>query len=301
MGPLFFMCWKNLGPALESGTRNTLLDLRLWSNRREWKNQSKSSSILWFIPERIPDRTSVFGLTERQSCRCCGPRHSLLSGIKISTVWSMIQDRWITTWLHFQKPPIAVEIWTSDYISFKLITVTVKVYLSVSDLVFVQVSTATHPHFVVDAKMTGKDVLILYGSQTGNSEDIAKDLHERCSKDNISSVCKNLNSVKKVDLKEIAKFVVVVCSTTGNGDTPENAEAWWRSVKLRAAVSLNLFDCEIMNSFLSCEILLSPSFYWTRSRKTHLLTFPSLSWGLGTPTTINSVTWVKWLISVWRS
>ena len=85
--------------------------------------------------------------------------------------------------------------------------------------------------------MTGKDVLILYGSQTGNSEDIAKDLHEKCSKLKIGSVCKHLNSVKKVELKDIAKFVVIVCSTTGNGDTPENADAWWRSIKLRSAVS----------------------------------------------------------------
>ena len=89
----------------------------------------------------------------------------------------------------------------------------------------------------IDRKMGGKDILILFGSQTGNSEEIAKDLHERCSKLAISSVCKNLNSVKKVDLKKIAKFIIVVCSTTGNGDTPENADAWWRSVKLRAAVS----------------------------------------------------------------
>lgn len=92
--------------------------------------------------------------------------------------------------------------------------------------------------------MAGQDVLILFGSQTGNSEDIAKDLHDKCSSANISSVCKNLNSVKKVELKEIAKFVVVICSTTGNGDTPENADAWWRSIKLRSAVSrarCNLF------------------------------------------------------------
>lgn len=92
--------------------------------------------------------------------------------------------------------------------------------------------------------MTGKDVLILFGSQTGNSEDIAKDLHEKCNLKKIKSVCKNLNSVKKVELKEIAKFVVVICSTTGNGDTPENADAWWRSIKLRSAVSrarCNLF------------------------------------------------------------
>jgi sulfite reductase alpha subunit-like flavoprotein len=81
-----------------------------------------------------------------------------------------------------------------------------------------------------------KDVLILYGSQTGNSEDIAKDLHERCQKGSISSVCQQLNTMKKVDLKEIAKFIVVVCSTTGNGDVPENADGWWRSIKLRATV-----------------------------------------------------------------
>jgi sulfite reductase alpha subunit-like flavoprotein len=85
-----------------------------------------------------------------------------------------------------------------------------------------------------------KDILILYGSQTGNSEDIAKDLHERCQKCSISSVCQQLNTMKKVDLKERAKFIVVVCSTTGNGDVPENADGWWRSIKLRAAVCYHL-------------------------------------------------------------
>jgi sulfite reductase alpha subunit-like flavoprotein len=103
--------------------------------------------------------------------------------------------------------------------------------------------------------MTSNDVLILYGSQTGNSEDIAKDVHEKCIEAKISSLCQNLNSVKKVDLKSIAKFVVIVCSTTGNGDTPENADGWWRSIKLRSAVGIQVFlflaILESLNNLLS--------------------------------------------------
>jgi sulfite reductase alpha subunit-like flavoprotein len=32
-----------------------------------------------------------------------------------------------------------------------------------------------------------------------------------------------------------AKGLVIVCSTTGNGDAPENCDGWWRSTKLRSA------------------------------------------------------------------
>lgn len=84
-------------------------------------------------------------------------------------------------------------------------------------------------------------VHVLYGSQTGNAEDIAKDVCEKFQKAEIKSVCMTLNAAKKVNLKESAKFVVIVCSTTGNGDAPENAEAWWRSVKLRSA-SKDMFE-----------------------------------------------------------
>jgi sulfite reductase alpha subunit-like flavoprotein len=82
-----------------------------------------------------------------------------------------------------------------------------------------------------------KDIYILYGSQTGNSEDIAKDLEDKCRNAGIPVVCMTLNAAKKVTLKDMAKFLVVVCSTTGNGDSPENADAWWRTTKLRSAVS----------------------------------------------------------------
>ena len=84
--------------------------------------------------------------------------------------------------------------------------------------------------------MTVKKCYLLYGSQTGNAESISKDFSELLSeKIGDECVCKCLNDVKTVDLKEIASIVLIVCSTTGNGDAPENAESWWRSVKLRSA------------------------------------------------------------------
>lgn len=79
-----------------------------------------------------------------------------------------------------------------------------------------------------------KAVYVLYGSQTGNAEFIAKDVHDRLQDLHIASQCSQLNKVKGVDLREAASMLVIVCSTTGNGDAPENCEAFWRHVKLRA-------------------------------------------------------------------
>mmetsp|Transcript_3533 Transcript_3533/g.5506 ORF Transcript_3533/g.5506 Transcript_3533/m.5506 type:complete len:693 (-) Transcript_3533:341-2419(-) len=42
-----------------------------------------------------------------------------------------------------------------------------------------------------------------------------------------------LNSVKSLDIKSIADTIIIVCSTTGNGDAPENADSFWRKVKRR--------------------------------------------------------------------
>ncbi len=84
---------------------------------------------------------------------------------------------------------------------------------------------------------------ILYGSQTGNAESIARDLHEKCMNLGIPSVCCTLNEAKNIDLKNESNFVVIVCATTGNGDAPENADTWWRSVKLRSTVSSEFLYC----------------------------------------------------------
>jgi len=83
----------------------------------------------------------------------------------------------------------------------------------------------------------GKKVHILYGSQTGNSEDIAVSLGARCTDElGLDDVeCSPLNTIKKTmgALRETASILVVVCSTTGNGDAPENALGFWREAKKR--------------------------------------------------------------------
>jgi sulfite reductase alpha subunit-like flavoprotein len=79
-------------------------------------------------------------------------------------------------------------------------------------------------------------VFLLYGSQTGNAESIAKGLAQDLTEDHgIACECRCLNDAKKERLQDVASCALIICSTTGNGDAPENADAFWRSVKLRSA------------------------------------------------------------------
>lgn len=79
-----------------------------------------------------------------------------------------------------------------------------------------------------------KDIVcILYGSQTGNAESIAKILHEEIiNKTELQCVYETLNSASNLSLKKL-KYLIVICSTTGNGDMPDNAINWWRQFKQR--------------------------------------------------------------------
>lgn len=97
---------------------------------------------------------------------------------------------------------------------------------------------------------------IMYGSATGNSEAIAKDLAETYemilknpdSKTYFSEVvCAELNQFKKMKLTEdvwckppvagndsVKHGVLIVASTTGNGDPPENSDKFQRYLKKSA-------------------------------------------------------------------
>lgn len=91
-------------------------------------------------------------------------------------------------------------------------------------------------------KMTSEslpELFVLYGSQTGNAESIAKDLSELLIARNIDNKLMTLNGFKSIPVPANGQtyFLLVICSTTGNGDCPENADAWFRSIKLRSAVS----------------------------------------------------------------
>ena len=93
--------------------------------------------------------------------------------------------------------------------------------------------------------MTARDtiidqVCIYYGSQTGNAEEIATQLYGELFDETNSSIhvtCEKLNSVSIDSMATLwnnaSTLVTIVCSTTGNGDFPDNAEKFWRNIKKR--------------------------------------------------------------------
>lgn len=81
---------------------------------------------------------------------------------------------------------------------------------------------------------------VVYASATGNAEVIAKRIHQEAIKKNYESQLCTLNAFKKViekrDLSNVSETshdmtVVCVCSTTGNGDVPENGDLFYRFLK----------------------------------------------------------------------
>ncbi|KAG7338441.1 bifunctional P450:NADPH-P450 reductase 1 [Nitzschia inconspicua] len=103
------------------------------------------------------------------------------------------------------------------------------------------------------AEISNSPLYILYGSATGNAEQIAKDLaatYESILKNpdaNVyfkSVVCAELNHFKKLKCFETWEQepvspgskhgLIIVASTTGNGDAPENSERFLRHLKKEA-------------------------------------------------------------------
>ena len=135
------------------------------------------------------------------------------------------------------------------------------------------------------SRIISMEVYVLYGSQTGNSEDIAKDIFTKCQEVGIPSTCSALNDIKKMEMKGRAKCLVIVCSTTGNGDAPENADGWWRQTKLRSAV-------RIFSTRFVCDIQLSITAKFPIFRRKILMQMCHLRFlGWAIPTTINFATW----------
>ena len=54
-----------------------------------------------------------------------------------------------------------------------------------------------------------RPVLVLFGSQTGNSESIATDIQEKLAALNVPSRCSSLNEVAKITMKEDARAVII--------------------------------------------------------------------------------------------
>lgn len=72
-----------------------------------------------------------------------------------------------------------------------------------------------------------RTALVLYGSETGNAQDIAEEISRLTERLRFETTVLDLDSV---DLRSLLKHTVVIVaiSTTGQGEMPQNARLFWK-------------------------------------------------------------------------
>ena len=84
----------------------------------------------------------------------------------------------------------------------------------------------------------GKNIHILWGSQTGSSEGLAKKLAKHCTGKGHSAVTRELNAVSLTDLSTMP-YVVIITSTYGDGEAPDNAKEFYQNLLVASDVNLS--------------------------------------------------------------
>ena len=84
----------------------------------------------------------------------------------------------------------------------------------------------------------GKPLLILYGSQSGNAEIIAIELAQAAKQYNLLAVAVKMNAMDLPLLTKIERLLIIT-STFGEGDMPDNAENLWQLINTDEAPDLS--------------------------------------------------------------
>ncbi len=87
----------------------------------------------------------------------------------------------------------------------------------------------TQPSAVPAASASGPATLILWASQTGNAEEFASSAARRLAETSKHTVLVNMDETSPHALKE-ASEVLVITSTFGDGDAPDNGTGFWESL-----------------------------------------------------------------------
>ncbi|KAF2767195.1 hypothetical protein EJ03DRAFT_276522 [Teratosphaeria nubilosa] len=78
-------------------------------------------------------------------------------------------------------------------------------------------------------KDNSRTALVLYGSETGNAQDVAEEVGRLTERLRFDTTVLDLDSITLRDLVK-PTLVIVVISTTGQGDFPQNARRFWRTL-----------------------------------------------------------------------
>ncbi|KAF4553438.1 Flavodoxin-like protein [Elsinoe fawcettii] len=74
-----------------------------------------------------------------------------------------------------------------------------------------------------------RSALILYGSETGNAQDVAEEIGRLTERLRFETVVLDFDSV---DIRDLLRYTVVIISisTTGQGEFPQNARSFWKTL-----------------------------------------------------------------------
>ena len=103
---------------------------------------------------------------------------------------------------------------------------------------------AAPPRSASEEKRT-EALLVMYGSQTGNAEQLARHLAKEAEKRRFAPRVMEMNAFASVDFANEQRFVIVT-STWGDGDPPENAAAFWQHLNSHAAPRLDHLSYSVL-------------------------------------------------------
>lgn len=158
--------------------------------------------------------------------------------------------RWILLQLHVLNSPFSQE--QAELLNQLLPTLTEQQkiwltgYLSAQATLAGSEVVAPAPSAAAAVQPVSKDVTVLYGSQTGNSEGLAKKTAQHLEDKGFQVTLSSMSDFKPNNLKKINNLLVIV-STHGEGDPPDNALSFHEYVHGRRAPKLDHLSFSVLS------------------------------------------------------
>jgi len=90
-----------------------------------------------------------------------------------------------------------------------------------------------------------KEATVLYGSQTGNSQKLAKRLADRLQQEGVQVTLSAMNEFKPNTLKKV-RLLFIIVSTHGEGDPPDNALSFYEFLHSKRAPQLDQLQFSVL-------------------------------------------------------
>ena len=160
--------------------------------------------------------------------------------------------RWISLQLHVLNSPFSQQ--QADLLNQLLPTLTDQQKIWLTGYLSAQAALTgsenpaqtPSPSAAAPAQPVSKDVTVLYGSQTGNSEGLAKKTAQHLEEKGFQVTLSSMSEFKPNSLKKIDNLLIIV-STHGEGDPPDNALSFHEYVHGRRAPKLDHLSFSVLS------------------------------------------------------